>query len=282
MLKLSQVCKNEGVTRRTLQEYDKIGLLSPTSKTEAGYWLYDDDAVERLRLIQIFVTAGYERKRIMKLLNPPSPDLLNEFDKIIEILEEKKRVIEGKIHLMTIIREATKLPRSTLLAMQHIDQRKLTGDMSFAQYLTESVDQLADLDGVEKEELGRYTRLEYFYLVLGALKSKPPESKAVRAVVRDYYSFVFRFLVDEDWFSDEDVKEASEIEKLEALGELTKEVIEDYEMAEVIALQSGEDAYAYILNAVDCYSKWAIAAYKKAHENEDDGQPADAGVSDPV
>lgn len=37
MKKLSEVCKIVGVTRRTLQEYDKIGLLKPTSKTESGY-----------------------------------------------------------------------------------------------------------------------------------------------------------------------------------------------------------------------------------------------------
>lgn len=42
MKKLSEVCKIVGVTRRTLQEYDKIYLLHPSAKTEAGYWLYDE------------------------------------------------------------------------------------------------------------------------------------------------------------------------------------------------------------------------------------------------
>ena len=58
MKKLSEVCKIVGVTRRTLQEYDKIGLLKPTSKTESGYWLYDDTAIQTLILIQIFVEGG--------------------------------------------------------------------------------------------------------------------------------------------------------------------------------------------------------------------------------
>ena len=62
MKRLSEVCKLVGVTRRTLQEYDKVELLKPTSKTEAGYWLYDEAAIQRLMLIQIFVEADYERK----------------------------------------------------------------------------------------------------------------------------------------------------------------------------------------------------------------------------
>ena len=32
MKRLSEVCKLVGVTRRTLQEYDKVELLKPTSK----------------------------------------------------------------------------------------------------------------------------------------------------------------------------------------------------------------------------------------------------------
>ena len=67
MKKLSEVCKIVGVTRRTLQEYDKIGLLKPTSKTESGYWLYDDRAIQALFAIQVFVECGYKRKAIKSL-----------------------------------------------------------------------------------------------------------------------------------------------------------------------------------------------------------------------
>ena len=34
MKRLSEVCKIVGVTRRTLQEYDKVGLLHRSGKTE--------------------------------------------------------------------------------------------------------------------------------------------------------------------------------------------------------------------------------------------------------
>lgn len=85
MKKLSEVCKIVGVTRRTLQEYDKVGLLKPTSITAGGYWLYDD-AIQKLLLIQIFVEVGYEHKTIKTLLESPTLDMLEEFDRLVDTL----------------------------------------------------------------------------------------------------------------------------------------------------------------------------------------------------
>ena len=51
---VSEVSKLTGVSIRTLQYYDSIGLLPPTGYTEAGYRLYDDTAMERLQQILLF------------------------------------------------------------------------------------------------------------------------------------------------------------------------------------------------------------------------------------
>ena len=42
MMTVNEVSKLTGVSIRTLQYYDKIGLLHPAEYTEAGYRLYDD------------------------------------------------------------------------------------------------------------------------------------------------------------------------------------------------------------------------------------------------
>lgn len=52
MYKLSEVCRKIGVTRRTLQGYNELGLVKPSAKTEAGYWLYDEEAIGKLAIIQ--------------------------------------------------------------------------------------------------------------------------------------------------------------------------------------------------------------------------------------
>ena len=45
MKTVSQVTKLTGISARTLQYYDEIGLLKPSGLTPAGYRLYDDDAL---------------------------------------------------------------------------------------------------------------------------------------------------------------------------------------------------------------------------------------------
>ena len=44
MMTVCEVSRLTGVSIRTLQYYDKIGLLHPSGHTEAGYRLYDDTA----------------------------------------------------------------------------------------------------------------------------------------------------------------------------------------------------------------------------------------------
>lgn len=46
MMTVNEVSKLTGVSIRTLQYYDKIGLLKPAKYTESGYRLYDDTALE--------------------------------------------------------------------------------------------------------------------------------------------------------------------------------------------------------------------------------------------
>ena len=48
MKTVKEIAKQTGVSVRTLHHYDAIGLLKPTCVTEAGYRLYDEDALMRL------------------------------------------------------------------------------------------------------------------------------------------------------------------------------------------------------------------------------------------
>ena len=54
MLTVHQVSEYTGLSIRTLQYYDKIGLLHAAEYTEAGYRLYDDSSLESLQQIMLF------------------------------------------------------------------------------------------------------------------------------------------------------------------------------------------------------------------------------------
>ena len=48
---IAEVAQRSGFTPATLRYYEDIGLLAPTRRTDAGYRLYDETSLERLRFI---------------------------------------------------------------------------------------------------------------------------------------------------------------------------------------------------------------------------------------
>ncbi len=63
-----------GISVRALHYYDEIGLLTPTSKSEAGYRLYDDKALETLQQILFFREFDIPLKEIKSILDNPALD----------------------------------------------------------------------------------------------------------------------------------------------------------------------------------------------------------------
>lgn len=74
MMTVHEVSKLAGVSIRTLQYYDKIGLLHPTGYTDAGYRLYDDADLERLQQILLFRELEFPLKDIKAIINSPDFD----------------------------------------------------------------------------------------------------------------------------------------------------------------------------------------------------------------
>ena len=54
MRTVKEISELTGISVRTLHYYDEIGLLKPTQKSDAGYRLYDDRALEILQQILFF------------------------------------------------------------------------------------------------------------------------------------------------------------------------------------------------------------------------------------
>ena len=74
MRTVNEVSKLTGVSVRTLHHYDAIGLLKPTTVSEAGYRLYDDTALERLQQILLFRELEFPLKEIKSILDSPNFD----------------------------------------------------------------------------------------------------------------------------------------------------------------------------------------------------------------
>ena len=97
--RVNEVSKLTGVSIRTLQYYDRIGLLHPAKYTEAGYRLYDDTALETLQQILLFRELEFPLKDIKEIISSPDFDRRKALDQQIELLRLKKEHIENLIDL---------------------------------------------------------------------------------------------------------------------------------------------------------------------------------------
>ena len=98
MMTVHEVSKLAGVSIRTLQYYDKIGLLHPTGYTDAGYRLYDDTDLERLQHILLFRELEFPLKDIRAILNSPDFDRSRALEQQIELLKLKKEHLDNLIN----------------------------------------------------------------------------------------------------------------------------------------------------------------------------------------
>ena len=99
MMTVSEVSRLTGVSIRTLQYYDKIGLLHPNGHTEAGYRLYDDTALAALQQILLFREMEFPLKDIRQIMTQPGFDREKALTQQMELLMLKKQRLENLIDL---------------------------------------------------------------------------------------------------------------------------------------------------------------------------------------
>ena len=89
MMTIKEMSELSGVSARTLRYYDEIGLFHPTGKSEAGYRLYDDDALEALRYILYFREMDIPLSTIKEIISNPALDKYH-------VLEMQKKMLESE------------------------------------------------------------------------------------------------------------------------------------------------------------------------------------------
>lgn len=94
LIQAGELARRAGITVRTLHHYEHIGLLTPSTRSAAGYRLYNLADVKRLHMIQVLAKAGMELAAIKDYLareTRPLNVLLNEQ---ITMLDAQVRTIQ--------------------------------------------------------------------------------------------------------------------------------------------------------------------------------------------
>lgn len=106
MRTVKEISDLTGISVRTLHYYDEIGLLKPTDKSEAGYRLYDDIALETLQQILFFREFDISLKEIKAIIGNPVLDkkqilqmqrkmLVSKRERMERLIASIDRILEG-------------------------------------------------------------------------------------------------------------------------------------------------------------------------------------------
>ena len=191
MKTVNEVSKLTGVSIRTLQYYDQIGLLKPAEYTESGYRLYDDAALEKLQQILLFKELEFPLKDIKSIVNRSDFDKKKALEQQIELLELKKEHIENLLNLCKYLK-ARGVRRLSFTAF---DSSKLD------EYSRKAKEQWSNTpEYKEFSEKSRNWTKEYesslmadfmkIFEDFGPMKDKDPASEEVQAQVKKIQDFI--------------------------------------------------------------------------------------------
>lgn len=86
-----------GVTVRALHHYDRLGLLKPTHRSEAGYRLYSHKDLARLEQIVVLKFIGLSLREIGEVLQQETGALPQTLRRQQQVLTEKRRQLDKAI-----------------------------------------------------------------------------------------------------------------------------------------------------------------------------------------
>lgn len=90
---LREICEKYGISRRAIQGYEKVELISASGRSKRGYLLYDVNTQERIKQIKLFQQFGFSLKEIKELIDAPKAELKIALEeRIVELKLEKEQM----------------------------------------------------------------------------------------------------------------------------------------------------------------------------------------------
>jgi DNA-binding transcriptional MerR regulator len=106
---IGHVARLSGVSVRALHHYDDIGLLTPSGRSDAGYRLYSDTDLDRLRRILFYRELGFGLDQIAGVLASPAEGVDDHLRRQHGLLRERLVRTQALLHAVEHEMEARKM-----------------------------------------------------------------------------------------------------------------------------------------------------------------------------
>ena len=191
MLTVKEVSRISGVSVRTLHHYDSIGLLRPAAVTEAGYRLYDEESLVRLKSILLLRYLRFSLKDILKILDSEDFDPVEAVAQQIRLLELQRQQLDVLIaHAREIQRtgvitvDFTPFDTAEMDAYAAEAKQRWGKSKAYGEYERKNA-------GKSKEELHRDGEgLMAIFAQFGAIRHLSPASREAQTLVEKLQSFI--------------------------------------------------------------------------------------------
>lgn len=197
---VGELAKKMNTTVRTLQYYDKEGLLSPSAESEGGRRLYIDKDMVKLHQILSLKYLGFSlgdiKNRIISLDTPAE---------VANVLAEQAKILELKINEMSEALSAIKTLKAEILQMQTVDFSKYADIIKLFQLGNENYWVLKYFDDKTMkhiqthftEETGNAVFIKWQELCKQACELQKlkvtPESEKGQAVAKEWWDMILEF-----------------------------------------------------------------------------------------
>ena len=104
-LKVAEVGRQTGLTRKALRLYEDLGLVEPVERTEAGYRLYDDEALRRIELINRAKVLGLTLAETKEFLHVAEGCCGENHPALSALVEKKLDETEKRIAELASLRQ---------------------------------------------------------------------------------------------------------------------------------------------------------------------------------
>jgi DNA-binding transcriptional MerR regulator len=190
MMTVHEVSRISGVTIRALRYYDRIGLLCPAARTEAGYRLYDESDLMRLQRILLLRELEIPLRDVARLLGCPEAEQREAIGRQVRALEMKKERTEK---LIALARRLSKGEET--MDFSAFDRSKEEA------YAAEAKARWGETAAYREYEKGAASRteaegnllvdsMETIFAAFGTLKDGDPASDAAQAKVKELQDFI--------------------------------------------------------------------------------------------
>jgi DNA-binding transcriptional MerR regulator len=197
---VSQLARMAGVSVRTLHHYDRIGLLEPSGRTEAGYRLYGEPQLFRLQQILFFKELDMPLAEVRQILDEPG------FDQVAA-LEHHRQLLQRRMERLSRLLKTIDRTIDRLTG----DDMTLTDQDLYEGFTTEQIErfkrearEMYDPTLVEKSEqrLKRMSRAEWKAVgaegeavttALAALADREPGDAEVQGLIARHHAWIENF-----------------------------------------------------------------------------------------